>query len=98
MGAPADQVCCTSRFYWVAGPTCSTFDPGAAFKTIGDAFISIGLVFNALVSFLTVAFIMFLLVKAYNSPRAPEEEEREEDGWSEVDVRTEIRDQLRFNN
>ena len=60
---------------------------------LGDAFVSIGLVINALVSFVAVAFILFLLVKAYNKSKAPEVEE--EDGPSEVDLLTEIRDSLR---
>lgn len=63
---------------------------------IGDAFISIGLVINAVVSFVAVAFILFLIVKAYNKAKSPEEEEAS--GPSEVDLLTEIRDQLRSNN
>ena len=63
---------------------------------VGDAFISIGLVINALVSFLAVAFILFLLFKAYNNSKGLEEEEVS--GPSEVDLLTEIRDQLRANN
>ena len=60
---------------------------------LGDAFVSIGLVINALVSFVAVAFILFLLVKAYNKSKAPVLEE--EAGPSEVDLLTEIRDSLR---
>ena len=33
---------------------------------IGDARISIGLVIDAIISFVVVAFILFLIVKAYN--------------------------------
>jgi large conductance mechanosensitive channel len=33
---------------------------------IGDARISIGLVFNAIVSFVVVGFLLFLIVKAWN--------------------------------
>jgi large conductance mechanosensitive channel len=62
---------------------------------IGDARISIGLVINALISFLAVAFILFLLVRAYNKTQTPDESE---DGPSEVDLLTEIRDQLKANN
>ncbi len=58
------------------------------------AFISIGLVLNALISFIAVAFILFLLVKAYNRASNASEE----GGPSEVDLLTEIRDQLRANN
>ncbi len=64
---------------------------------ISDARISIGLVIDAAISFVVVAFILFLLVKAYNKSKGPEEEE-EASGPSEVDLLTEIRDQLRSNN
>ncbi len=60
---------------------------------IGDAFISIGLVIDAAISFVAVAFILFLLIKAYNKSKAPEVEEAA--GPSEVDLLTEIRDSLR---
>ena len=59
---------------------------------IGDARISIGLVIDAAISFVVVAFILFLLVKASNKmSKAPEEEDS---GPSEVDLLTEIRDSL----
>lgn len=63
---------------------------------IGDAFISIGLVIDAAISFVVVAFILFLMIKAYNNWKGPEEEE--EAGPSEVDLLTEIRDSLRSQN
>jgi large-conductance mechanosensitive channel len=34
-------------------------------SSIGDAFISIGLVIQAIVMFLVVAFVLFLIIKAY---------------------------------
>ncbi len=43
-------------------------------------------------NFLIVAFAVFMVVKAYNSTKAPVEEE--ESGPSEVDLLTEIRDSL----
>ena len=58
---------------------------------IGDARISIGLVIDAAISFVAVAFILFLIVKAYNNMKTPEEEDS---GPSEVDLLTEIRDSL----
>lgn len=58
---------------------------------IGDARISIGLVINAAISFVLVAFILFLLVKAYNNWKGDEEEDS---GPTEVDLLTEIRDSL----
>ena len=36
---------------------------------IGDARISIGLVIDAIISFVVVAFVLFLIVKAYNRSR-----------------------------
>ena len=62
---------------------------------LGDAFISIGLVIDAAISFVIVAFILFLVVKGYNKMK---EAEAEEAGPSETDLLTEIRDQLRANN
>src|SRR5688500_14651488 len=58
---------------------------------IGDGGILIGNFLNALIYFVIVAFVLFLVVKAYN--RAfPKKEEL--GGPSEVDLLTEIRDEL----
>ena len=57
---------------------------------IGDARISIGLVITAIINFIVVAFILFLIVKVWNKlyvQRAA--------GPSEVELLTEIRDELR---
>ncbi len=59
---------------------------------IGDARISIGLVLDAAISFVAVAFILFMLIKAYNKMQAPAEEDS---GPTEVDLLTEIRDSLK---
>ena len=60
---------------------------------IGDARISIGLVIDAAISFVVVAFILFLIVKAYNTYVAkPDEEVTSE---TELSLLTEIRDELR---
>ena len=61
---------------------------------IGDARISIGLVIDAAISFVLVAFILFLLVRAYNNMKKADEVE-EDSGPSEIDLLTEIRDSLR---
>lgn len=58
---------------------------------IGDARISIGLVIDAAISFVAVAFILFVLVKAYNGMKKPEQADA---GPSEIDLLTEIRDSL----
>jgi large conductance mechanosensitive channel len=63
---------------------------------LGDAFISVGLVLNAIISFLAVAFILFLLLKAYNKTQVPEVEE--DPGPSETDLLAEIRDAIKANN
>ncbi len=59
---------------------------------IGKARISIGLVLDAAISFVAVAFILFLLIKAYNKTKAPVEEDS---GPTEIDLLTEIRDSLK---
>ena len=60
---------------------------------IGDARISIGLVISAAIDFVVVAFILFLLIKAYNGWK--NEDEEEDTGPTEIDLLTEIRDSLR---
>lgn len=60
---------------------------------LGDAFISIGMVIDAVIVFLIVAFVLFLVVKAYNKMEKPKEEEAA--GPTEVELLTEIRDALR---
>jgi large conductance mechanosensitive channel len=59
---------------------------------IGDATLEIGLVIQAIIMFILVAFILFLIIKAYNSYIA---EPKDEEGPTELDVLTEIRDELR---
>ena len=58
---------------------------------IGDARISIGLVINAIIYFIAVALVLFLIVKAYNKWRGPQGDA----GPTEVDLLTQIRDELR---
>ncbi len=65
--------------------------------TINGARFSIGLVITAIINFLVVAVILFLIVKAYNNfkrkaPPAPAEPS------PEITVLTEIRDELRARN
>jgi large conductance mechanosensitive channel len=59
---------------------------------IGDAELLIGSVITALVTFLIVAFVCFLIVKAYNAMKAPA---GEDDAPTEIELLTEIRDALR---
>lgn len=58
--------------------------------TIGDGVILIGTAITAIVNFVIIAFVCFLIVKAYNAMKGPVE-----DGPSEIDLLVEIRDELR---
>ncbi len=64
--------------------------------TDGATYLEFGTVITAIVSFLIVAFVCFLIVKAVNKMK--KEAVEEDAGPSEVDLLTEIRDQLRANN
>lgn len=60
---------------------------------IGRATIEIGLVIQAIIMFIVVAFVLFLIIKAYNTYIAkPEDEVGTE---TEISLLTEIRDELR---
>jgi large conductance mechanosensitive channel len=65
---------------------------GAVGIDIGKARINLGLVINAIISFVLVAFVLFLVVKAYNASQKKDEEVA---GPTEVELLTEIRDSLR---
>ena len=56
---------------------------------IGDARIGYGFVITALISFISIAAVIFLMVKAYNKYTAEPEA-----GPSDIDLLTEIRDSL----
>lgn len=58
-----------------------------------EAAIRYGEFINEVISFLLIAMVVFLMVKAYN--RATNKQEEEDAGPSEVDLLTEIRDGLR---
>jgi large conductance mechanosensitive channel len=60
---------------------------------IGDARISIGLVIDAAISFVVVAFVLYLIVKAYNKMKSGDDDAAP----TQVELLTEIRDQLRAN-
>ena len=62
---------------------------------IGSARISIGLVIEAAINFVLVAFILFLIIKAYMSMQAADDVVDGPAGPTEVELLTEIRDQLR---
>jgi large conductance mechanosensitive channel len=58
---------------------------------LGDSRISIGLVFNAIISFVVVGFILFLILKAYNRMQATKEQPEVD---TELSVLRDIRDEL----
>ncbi len=60
--------------------------------TIRDSFFSIGLVIDAIITFLAVAAVLFAIVKAYNEMKKKDDAPA---GPSEMDVLKEIRDELR---
>lgn len=69
-----------------------------AAKEAGVVTVNYGLFINALVTFLIVAFSLFIVVKGMNKAQAALEEEKEEapaEPSDEVKLLTEIRDQLK---
>jgi large conductance mechanosensitive channel len=60
---------------------------------VGDGVIKIGSFLNALIAFVIVGFVLFLVVKAYNRFLQRGEEET---GLTEVELLTQIRDELRL--
>ena len=60
---------------------------------VGDAQLLIGTVITAIVQFLIVAFVCFLIIKQVNRMKKPEDEAPA--GPTEIELLTEIRDQLR---
>ena len=69
----------------------------AAAKEAGAATINVGVFINAVISFLIVAWIMFLIVKAMNTAKKAMEEEKEAAPAAppqDIQLLTEIRDLL----
>ena len=67
-----------------------TLDDGTV--VMQEAAIRYGAFINVVISFVLIAFVIFMLVKAYNNANNVVEEE---DGPSEIDLLTEIRDGLK---
>ena len=59
---------------------------------VGDARINYGTPLTLIINFLIIAFVCFLVVKAYNNMKKSDEEDS---GPTEVELLTEIRDSLR---
>jgi large conductance mechanosensitive channel len=60
---------------------------------INNAYFNIGLIIQAVITFLIVAFVLFLIIKAYNTYIAKPADELTTD--TELSLLTEIRDELR---
>lgn len=60
---------------------------------VGDSRVSIGTVIDALINFVAVALVLFLIVKAYNRMRDKAEETSA--GPTEIEILADIRDELR---
>ena len=67
----------------------------AALKEAGVAMIGYGAFVTAVINFLILAFIIFLLVRWVNKVVRKPEADASPAGPSEVDLLTEIRDELR---
>jgi len=67
----------------------------AALKKAGVAMIGYGSFITAIINFLIMAFVIFLIVREANKAMAKPEEPAAPSGPSEVELLTEIRDALR---
>ena len=64
--------------------------------TTNESIISIGVVLTQIISLVVVGLVLFMVVKAYNKMRKPAEVA--DTGPTEVELLTEIRDELRARN
>ena len=74
----------------LGGSTEVTLEDGTV--VMQEPAIEIGSWITIVVSFIILAFVIFMMVKAYNKANPPEPED---DGPSEIDLLTEIRDGLK---
>ena len=83
----------------IIGVLCGGVDfSGLAIK-VGEAAIGYGALIQAIIDFLIIAFFIFLVVKAMNKMKKPEEPAEEEPaGPTEAELLTEIRDLLKEKN
>ena len=92
----------SNYFILLSAPEGYTGDPSdyAALKEAGAAMIGYGAFITAIVNFLILAFIIFMLVRYAKKVMAEFEEpaKEEEAGPSEIDLLKEIRDELRARN
>jgi len=73
-------------------------DDFAALQEAGAAMIGYGAFISAVINFLILAFIIFLLVRSANRLMKKQEEVAPAPGPSEIDLLTEIRDALKERN
>lgn len=81
----------SNKFIALDGKEYLTLD---AAKTAGGAVIAYGSWINTIISLITVGFVMFLIVKAYNKMKKPEAEAAPA-GPSQEELLTQIRDLLK---
>ena len=84
----------------VIGAICGGHGVGDMVVTVGTAEIGIGAFIQAIIDFLLIAWVLFLIVKAFNKAKAavtPEEpaEEEPEETPADIQLLTEIRDLLK---
>lgn len=79
------------------GDPSAGLDPETGELAQPATYLEFGTVITALVTFVIVGFVCFLIVKAYNRMMAARkvEDDESDDGPNEIDLLTEIRDELR---
>ncbi len=87
----------SNLFIVLSGRTDEGFATVGAARDAGASVLAYGNFINALISFLIVAFSLFIIVKGVNSLKKKEEKKEEEKpkGPSEVELLAEIRDALK---
>lgn len=98
IGVITGGVSFTNKFVLLATPPASykgSLDDYAALKQAGVAMIGYGALITAIIDFLLLAFVIFLIVRQANKLTAKPEAPAAPAGPSEVDLLAEIRDELR---
>lgn len=84
-----------NRFLVLAGGEAGDFATLEAAREAGAVVVGYGVLINAVINFILIAFAVFIMVRAINKWQAEEEEEVDEGPSEEVALLTEIRDSLR---
>ena len=84
----------TNRFVVLRGGDAATFDSLAAAREAGVVVLGYGVLINAIITFVLVAFAVFVMVRTINRWQEAEEEPEEAGPSDEVVLLTEIRDSL----